>query len=265
MSLLMNKRGAIFGVADRHSIAWHISQTLLKENARLAFGYRDERSRVRLEKLTEGVNGTLIVRCDVVDQGVAAEAFRQIKENFGHLDFLIHSLAFAPREALHGSYVNTTREAFLTTLDISVYSLTELARAAMPLMAEGGSIVTMTSYGAEKAVPSYNVMGVAKAALEASVRYLAADLGQHNIRINAISSGPLNTLSARGIGHCSGLIRHHSEVAPLQRNIDGREVGEAALFLCSPLSSGITGEVLHVDCGYNIMASVARPFGLHEA
>jgi enoyl-[acyl-carrier protein] reductase I len=181
-------------------------------------------------------------------------AFAAVREKFGRLDFLVHSLAFAPREALEGDYVATTREAFLTALDVSAYSLAELSRAAAPLMTEGGSIVSMTYYGAEKVVANYNVMGVAKAALEASTRYLAADLGKQNIRVNALSAGPINTLAARGVGNMNVMLRHHAERAPLRRNVEAREVGNAALFLLSPLASGITGEVLHVDCGYNIMA-----------
>jgi enoyl-[acyl-carrier protein] reductase I len=181
-------------------------------------------------------------------------AFATVKEQFGRLDFLVHSLAFAPREALEGEYVATTREAFLTALDVSAYSLAELARAAAPLMTEGGSVVSMTYYGAEKVVQNYNVMGVAKAALEASTRYLASDLGRQNIRVNAISAGPINTLAARGVGNLSAMLKHHAERAPLRRNVEAREVGNAAAFLLSPLASGITGEVLHVDCGYNIMA-----------
>jgi enoyl-[acyl-carrier protein] reductase I len=181
-------------------------------------------------------------------------AFNTVRERFGRLDFLVHSLAFAPREALEGEYVATTREAFLTALDVSAYSLAALARAAAPLMTEGGSIVSMTYYGAEKVVANYNVMGVAKAALEASTRYLAADLGKQNIRVNTVSAGPVNTLAARGVGNLSAMLRHHAERAPLRRNVEAREVGNAALFLLSPLASGITGEVLHVDCGFNIMA-----------
>jgi enoyl-[acyl-carrier protein] reductase I len=194
------------------------------------------------------------VQCDVSNPGEVEAAFRAIREKFGRLDFLVHSLAFAPREALEGEYVATTREAFLTALDVSAYSLAELARAAAPLMTEGGSIVSMTYYGAEKVVSNYNVMGVAKAALEASTRYLASDLGKQNIRVNAVSAGPVNTLAARGVGNMNVMLRHHAERAPLRRNVEAREVGNAALFLLSPLSSGITGEVLHVDCGYNIMA-----------
>jgi enoyl-[acyl-carrier protein] reductase I len=182
------------------------------------------------------------------------QTFARIKEEFGRLDFLVHSLAYAPREALEGDYVNTSLEAFQTALEISAYSLTTLARAAVPLMTEGGSIVSMSYYGAEKVVPNYNVMGIAKAALEASTRYLASDLGKHNIRVNAISAGPLNTLAARGVGNLGAMLKHHADRAPLRRNVEAGEVGNTALFLCSPMSSAITGEVIHVDCGYNIMA-----------
>jgi enoyl-[acyl-carrier protein] reductase I len=176
-----------------------------------------------------------------------------VSEEFGRLDFLIHSIAYAPREALGGEYLDTSREAFLTALEISAYSLAQLARAATPLMTEGGSIVCMTYYGAEKVVAGYNVMGVAKAALEASTRYLANDLGPRNIRVNAISAGPIQTLSARGVSDFSSMLKHAAEKAPLRRNVEALEVGNTALFLCSPMSSAITGEVIYVDCGYHIM------------
>ena len=251
--LLENKFGIIFGVANKRSIAWATAQACMGAGARLAFGYQNERLRENVESLTAGTDSPLI-QCDVSKPGEVESAFATVKEKFGRLDFLVHSLAFAPREALEGDYVATTREAFLTALDISAYSLAELTRAAAPLMTEGGSIVSMTYYGAEKVVANYNVMGVAKAALEASTRYLAADLGRQNIRVNAVSAGPINTLAARGVGNLGVMLRHHAERAPLRRNVEPREVGNAALFLLSPLSSGITGEVLHVDCGYNIMA-----------
>jgi enoyl-[acyl-carrier protein] reductase I len=221
--------------------------------ARLAFSYQNERLRENVESLTAGTDSPL-VQCDVSNPEEVDAAFNAVREKFGRLDFLVHSLAFAPREALEGGYVDTTREAFLTALDVSAYSLAALARAAAPLMTEGGSVVSMTYYGAEKVVTNYNVMGVAKAALEASTRYLAADLGPRNIRVNAISAGPINTLAARGVGNMNVMLRHHAERAPLRRNVEAREVGNAALFLLSPLSTGVTGEVLHVDCGYNIMA-----------
>jgi enoyl-[acyl-carrier protein] reductase I len=251
--LLENKYGAVFGVANKRSIAWATAQACMEAGARLAFSYQNERLRENVEGLTAGTDSPL-VQCDVANAGEVEAAFAAIGEKFGRLDFLVHSLAFAPREALEGGYVETTREAFLTALDVSAYSLAALARAAAPLMTEGGSIVSMTYYGAEKVVANYNVMGVAKAALEASTRYLAADLGPRNIRVNAVSAGPLNTLAARGVGNMNVMLRHHAERAPLRRNVEAREVGNAALFLLSPLSSGVTGEVLHVDCGYNIMA-----------
>ncbi len=252
--MLENKFGLIFGVANKRSIAWASAQALAGAGAQLAFTYQNERLRENVESLTKELPGAPLMQCDVVNAEEVEQTFAQVRERFGRLDFLVHSLAFAPREALEGEYLNTSREAFATALDISAYSLAALARAAAPLMIEGGSIVSMTYYGAEKVVPNYNVMGVAKAALEASTRYLAADLGKLNIRVNAISAGPLNTLAARGVGGLGGMLKHHAERAPLRRNVEAHEVGNAALFLCSPLSSGITGEVLHVDCGYNIMA-----------
>jgi enoyl-[acyl-carrier protein] reductase I len=251
--MLENKFGIIFGVANKRSIAWATAQACTGAGARLAFTYQNERLRENVESLVAGTDSPL-VQCDVTNPEEVERAFAAVREQFGRLDFLVHSLAFAPREALEGEYAATTREAFLTALDISAYSLVELARAAAPLMTEGGSIVSMTYYGAEKVVANYNVMGVAKAALEASTRYLASDLGPRGIRVNAISAGPLNTLAARGVGNMGTMLRHHAERAPLRRNVEAREVGDAALFLLSPLSSGITGEVLHVDCGYNIMA-----------
>jgi enoyl-[acyl-carrier protein] reductase I len=251
--LLENKFGIIFGVANKRSIAWATARACSEAGARLAYTYQNERLRENVERLTAGTDAPL-VQCDVTKPEEVEATFSMLREKFGRLDFLVHSLAFAPREALDGEYVATTREAFLTALDISAYSLTELARAAAPLMTEGGSIVSMTYFGAEKVVRNYNVMGVAKSALEASTRYLAADLGKHNIRVNAVSAGPLNTLAARGVGNLSTMLKHHAERAPMRRNVEPHEVGNAALFLLSPLSSGITGEVLHVDCGYNIMA-----------
>jgi enoyl-[acyl-carrier protein] reductase I len=234
--LLEGKQGIIFGVANKRSIAWATAQACTGAGARLAFSYQNERLRENVESLTAGTDAPL-VQCDVSNPEEVEAAFNTVREKFGRLDFLVHSLAFAPREALEGEYVATTREAFLTALDVSAYSLAVLARAAAPLMTEGGSIVSMTYYGAEKVVANYNVMGVAKAALEASTRYLASDLGKQNIRVNV-----------------SVMLRHHAERAPLRRNVEAREVGNAALFLLSPLASGITGEVLHVDCGFNIMA-----------
>ncbi len=252
--MLENKLGIIFGVANKRSIAWATAQALHEAGARLAFTYQGDRLKDNVESLTnEAMPGSLLLPCDVTKQEEIDATFKRLGSEFGRLDFLVHSIAFAPREALEGEYLKTDREAFLTALEISAYSLTQLARAAAPLMTEGGSIVTMTFHGADKVYQGYNVMGVAKAALESSVRYLAADLGPRNVRVNAISAGPIQTLSARGVSGLSNMLKHHAERAPLKRNVEAREVGNAALFLCSSLSSGITGETIYVDCGYNIM------------
>lgn len=252
--MLENKKGIIFGVANKRSIAWATAQALHEAGAQLAFTYQGDRLKENVESLTnESMSGSLLLPCDVSNQAEVDETFRLVGEQFGKLDFLIHSIAFAPREALGGEYLNTSRDAFVTALEISAYSLPQLARAATPLMTDGGSIVSMSYYGAEKVVAGYNVMGVAKAALEASTRYLAKDLGPRNIRVNAISAGPIQTLSARGVSDFSTMLKHHAERAPLGRNVEAREVGNTAVFLCSSMSSGITGEVIYVDCGYNIM------------
>jgi enoyl-[acyl-carrier protein] reductase I len=252
--MLENKFGIIFGVANKRSIAWATAQALHEAGARLAFTYQGERLKENVESLARNMAGSLVLPCDVTKAEEVEAAFNRVREEFGRLDFLIHSVAYAPKEELEGEFLDTSRDGFLQALEVSAYSLTQLTRAAAPLMTEGGSVVSMTYYGAEKVVPNYNVMGVAKAALEASTRYLAADLGRRNIRVNTISAGPLNTLSARGVSNMGLMLKHHAEKAPLGRNVEAREVGDCALFLCSPLSSGITGEVIHVDCGYNIMA-----------
>src|SRR2546429_7978265 len=252
--MLKNKSGIIFGVANKRSIAWATAQALHESGARLAFAYQGDRLKENVESLTKSeMPDSPLLSCDVTKPDEVEQTFKRVGTEFGRLDFLIHSIAFAPREALEGEYLKTDREAFLTALEISAYSLTQLARAAALLMTEGGSIVTMTFHGAEKVYQGYNVMGVAKAALESSVRYLAVDLGPKNIRVNAISAGPIQTLAARGVAGLSSMLKHHADRAPLKRNVEPREVGNTALFLCSPLSSGITGEIIHVDCGYNIM------------
>ena len=252
--MLKDKSGIIFGVANKRSIAWATAQALHEAGARLAFTYQGERLKENVESLTRNdMSNSLLLPCDVTKQEEVDETFKRLASEFGRLDFLVHSIAFAPREALEGEYLKTERDAFVTALEVSAYSLPQLARAATPLMTEGGSIVTMTFPGAEKVYQGYNVMGVAKAALESSVRYLAADLGPRNIRVNAISAGPIQTLSARGVSDFTTMLKHAAERAPLRRNVEPREVADTALFLCSPLSSGITGEVIHVDCGYNIM------------
>lgn len=251
--MLKDKVGIIFGVANKRSIAWACAQACYENGAKLAFTYQGERLKGNVEKLTADLDDSLVIGCDVTNQEELETTFKAVKKKYGKLDFVVHSIAFAPREALEGEFVTTSREAFLTALEISAYSLPQIALAAMPLMKDGGSIVTMSYYGAEKVVSNYNVMGVAKAALEASTRYLAADLGKHNIRVNAISAGPINTLSARGVKNMGTLLSHIGEKSPLKRNVEAREVGNTALFLVSDLSSAITGETIYVDCGYNIM------------
>ncbi len=251
--MLENKVGMIFGVANKRSIAWACAEACAAKGAKLAFTYQGERLKENVEKLTKDLPDALVVPCDVTNQREVDAAFETVSKKYGKLDFLIHSIAFAPKEALEGEFLTTSREAFLTALEISTFSLTQLTLAAVPLMTDGGSIVTMTYYGAEKVVMNYNVMGVAKAALEASTRYLAADVGRHNIRVNAISAGPINTLSARGVKNMGSLLGAIAEKSPLKRNVQAAEVGNTALFLVSDLSSAITGETIYVDCGYNIM------------
>jgi enoyl-[acyl-carrier protein] reductase I len=251
--MLENKIGIVFGVANKRSIAWACASACGQHGARMAFTYQGDRLRENVEGLAGTLDGSLVLPCDVTDQSTVDTAFDAVAGKYGRLDFVIHSIAYAPKEALEGEFVATTREAFRTALEISAFSLTQVALAAAPLMKEGGSIVTMSYYGAEKVVSNYNVMGVAKAALEASTRYLAADLGKNNIRVNAISAGPINTLSARGVKNMGSLLSYVGEKSPLKRNVTVVEVGNTALFLVSDLSTGITGETIYVDCGYNIM------------
>ena len=251
--MLQNKVGMVFGVANKRSIGWACADACMNQGATIAFTYQGERLKENVQKLTKEIPETLVVPCDVTNQSEVDAAFKAVGEKYGKLDFLIHSIAFAPREALEGEFLTTTREAFLTAMEISAFSLPQVALAAMPLRKDGGSIVTMSYYGAEKVVMNYNVMGVAKAALEASTRYLAADLGPRNIRVNAISAGPINTLSARGVKNMGSLLNYVGEKSPLKRNVEASEVGNTALFLVSDLASGITGETIYVDCGYNIM------------
>ena len=251
--MLENKIGLILGVANKRSIAWACAKACGEHGAKMAFTYQGERLKENVEELAGTLDDSLVVPCDVSEQASVDAAIESIKEKYGRLDFIVHSIAFAPKEALEGEFIATTRDAFRTALEISAFSLTQIAFAAAPLMTEGGSIVTMSYYGAEKVVPNYNVMGVAKAALESSTRYLAADLGKNNVRVNAISAGPINTLSARGVKNMGTLLGYVGEKAPLKRNVTAGEVGNTALFLVSDLSSGITGETIYVDCGYNIM------------
>ncbi len=254
MSLLSGKIGLVVGVANKRSIAWAIAQAWNNAGATLAFTYQGERLKENVEELA-GAFGpdTLILPCDVTKDEDIARVFAQAGAKFGKLHLLLHSVAFAPREALEGTFVNTTREAFRVAHDVSAYSLVALARGAAPLMTEGGSILAMTYYGSEKVVPHYNVMGVANAALEASTRYLAYDLGPKKIRVNCISAGPVNTVAARGIAGFSDMLKHYEAHAPLQRNVLPDELGATGAFLASDGAAAITGQVLYVDCGYQIM------------
>src|SRR5579862_3510096 len=252
--LLAGKFGIVFGVANKRSIAWAIAQAWHKAGTRLAFTYQGERLKENVEELA-GTFGpdTLILPCDVTKDDEIAAVFKTVGEKHGKLHLLLHSVAFAPKDALEGEFINTNREAFRVAHDVSAYSLVALARAAAPLMVEGGSIVAMTYYGAEKVVPHYNVMGVAKASLEASTRYLAYDLGAKKIRVNCISAGPVNTLAARGISGFMEMLKHYQERAPLKRNVVPDELGATGVFLASDGAAAITGQVLYVDCGYQIM------------
>ena len=254
MSSLSGKLGIVFGVANKRSIAWAIAQAWHKAGARLAFTYQGERLKENVEELAGTFGGeTLILPCDVTRDEEIASVFKAMGEKFGRLHLLLHSVAFAPKEALEGDFVSTSREAFRIAHDVSAYSLVALARQAMPLMTEGGSIVAMTYYGAKKVVPRYNVMGVAKAALEASTRYLAYDLGPKKIRVNCISAGPVNTLAARGIAGFTEMLKHYEAHTPLKRNVLPDELGATGVFLASDGATAITGQVLYVDCGYEIM------------
>lgn len=250
---LQGRNVVVFGVANKRSIAWSIAQGLHAAGAKLAITYQNERLEQEAKDLILSLPGAEAYMCDVSRDQEIEKLFAQLKERPGKLHGVVHSVAFAPAEELKGDFVNTTREGFRMAHDVSVYSLIAVSRAAAPMMEDGGSILTMTYYGAEKVVPHYNVMGVAKAALECTVRYLAFDLGRKNIRVNAISAGPIKTLAARGISGLSDMMKGHSERAPLQRNVDVAEVGATGVFLMSDGSSGITGEVIYVDCGYNIM------------
>jgi len=247
------KTAVIFGLANKRTIAWAIAQKLQQAGWRLAITYQNERLALEAKDLIADLPGADGFMCDVTQDDQLARLFADLKEKYGVLHGLVHSIGFAPEADLKGDFVNTTREGFRIAHDISVYSLVAVSRGALPLMTSGGSIVTLTYYGAEKVVPRYNVMGVAKAALEATVRYLANDLGPKNIRVNAISAGPIKTLASRGISGFGDMLKVQAERAPLKRNVDAAEVGATAAFLLSDAGSGITGETLYVDCGYNIM------------
>ncbi len=247
------RTAVIFGLANKRSIAWAIALKLQEAGYRLAIVYQNERMEQEAKDLITELPGADGFMCDLSFDDQIAKLFEEFKTRYGTLHGIVHSVAFAPAEELKGEFLNTSREGFRMAHDVSVYSLIAVSRAAAPLMTAGGGIVTMSYFGAEKVVPKYNVMGVAKAALEATVRYLASELGAKNIRVNAISAGPIKTLAARGIAGLGEMLKQHAERAPMKRNVDPAEVGGTAVFLLSDASSGITGETIYVDCGYNIM------------
>jgi enoyl-[acyl-carrier protein] reductase I len=251
--LLDGKSALVFGVANRRSIAWAIAQALAGAGASLAFTYQGERIEAGVRELAGTVGGKLVLPCDVTKDEDLDSVFEAVGKEFGGLDILIHAVAFAAKEDLEGRFTDTSRSNFAMALDISAYSLTAMVKRAEPLMEAkgGGAVVTMTYLGGERAVPHYNVMGVAKAALDASMRYLAMELGEKNIRVNAISAGPIRTLAARSISGFNVMEEHYEKRAPMRRNVDASEVGGTTLFLCSPMASGITGEIVHVDAGYH--------------
>jgi enoyl-[acyl-carrier protein] reductase I len=252
-TLMQGRRGLVMGVANDRSIAWAIARACAAQGAELAFTYQGEALGRRVKPLAESVGSDIVLPCDVASDSDIDAAFAAVEARWGRLDFLVHAIGFADKQYLRGRYLDTPREAFLQALDISCYSFAAVGRRAAALMGEGGALLTLTYYGAEKWTPHYNVMGVAKAALEASVRYMAADLGERGIRVNAISAGPIKTLAASGIGDFRYILKWNQHNSPMRRNVTLEEVGGAGLYLLSPLSSGVTGEVHHVDCGYHIV------------
>ena len=252
-TLMAGKRGMIMGVANDRSIAWGIARAVAAQGAELAFTYQGEALEKRVRPLAEGVGARHVLPCDVTDDASVDAAFAALERDWGGLDFLVHAIGFADKQYLRGRYLDTPREAFLQALDVSCYSFVSVCQRAVPLMRSGGSLLTMSYLGAERVTPHYNVMGVAKAALEASVRYLAADLGGLGIRVNAISAGPIRTLAASGIGDFRYILKWNQFNSPMRRNVTIEEVGGAGLYLLSDLGSGVTGEVHHVDCGYHVV------------
>ena len=250
---LAGKTAVVFGLANKRSIAWGIAQKLHEAGATLAICYQNERMKLEAEDLIAELPGASGFQCDVSNDAEIDSLFAALKQKYGKLEIMVHAVAFAPAAELHGEFVNTSREGFRIAMDVSVYSLIAVSRAAAPLLNEGGSIMTLSYYAAEKVVPNYNVMALAKSALESAVRYLAWNLGPRGIRVNAISAGPIKTLAARGVGDLTDMLKAHADRAPMKRNVDQLEVGGTALFLASNLSSAVTGETLYVDCGYNIM------------
>lgn len=253
MKLFEGKRGVILGVANNKSLAWACAQACLEHGAQLAFNFLGDAQEKRVRELAGSIPGALILPCDVSKDDQIQTFFDQIKEQWGHIDFLIHSIAYTDKDNLKDKFMVVSRESFASTMDISAFSLVAVSRAAAPLMSSGGSIITMSYYGAEKVVPKYNVMGVAKAALESSAKYLAHDLGELGIRVNVISAGPIRTLSSSAIPGIKDMLDAAQKYAPLKRNITGEDVARTAVYLLSDLASGVTGEVVHVDCGYSTL------------
>src|SRR5215472_734864 len=255
--IMEGKRGLIMGVANDRSLAWGIAKAVSAHGADLAFTFQGEALEKRVRPLAETLGSTFVLDCDVTNETSVGRVFEAISERWGRLDFLVHAIAFSDKEELKGKYVETSRGNFLRTLEISCFSFTDICRRARPLMTSGGSLVTLTYYGAERVMPHYNVMGVAKAALEASVRYLAVDLGGENIRVNALSAGPMKTLAAAGIGDFRYILKWNQYNSPLKRNVSIEDVGGAGLYLLSDLAAGVSGEVHHVDCGYHVVGMKA--------
>ncbi|MGY6708645.1 MAG: enoyl-ACP reductase FabI [Rhizobiaceae bacterium] len=255
--IMAGKRGLIMGLANNRSIAWGIAKACAAQGAELAFTHQGDALRKRVEPLADELGAIVCGHCDVTDLSTMDACFADLEKRWGKIDFLVHAIGFSDKNELDGRYVDTTRDNFLKTMDISVFSFTAAAQRAEKLMTDGGSMLTMTYYGAEKVMPNYNVMGIAKAALEASVQYLAVDLGPKNIRVNAVSAGPIKTLAASGIGDFRYILKWNEYNAPLRRTVSIDEVGDSALYLLSPLSRGVTGEVLHVDSGYHVIGMKA--------
>ncbi|MGC6412181.1 MAG: enoyl-ACP reductase FabI [Candidatus Puniceispirillaceae bacterium] len=255
--LMQGKKGLIMGVANNRSIGWGIANAVAAQGAELAFTYQGDALKKRVEPLAASVGSDLVLDCDVTDEASIDAVFAEIEKRWGKLDFLVHAIAYSDKEELTGEYVDTSRDNFMKTMDISVYSFTSIARRAAALMNDGGALLTLTYYGAERVMPHYNVMGVAKAALEASVRYLAVDLGGRNIRVNGLSAGPMKTLAASGIGDFRYILKWNEYNSPLKRNVTLDDVGGAGLYLLSDLSSGVSGETHHVDCGYHVVGMKA--------
>ena len=251
--MLKNKKGVVFGVANNHSIAWGISKELAKNGAKIAIGYQNDILLKRVKPLSEEINSDILIECDFNNSESINNAVKKIKTEWDNIDFIIHAVAFADKNELNGRYINTSKDNFINCLDISCYSLTSLARAFSPIINDGGSILTLSFYGSNKVIPNYNLMGVAKAALETSVKYLSIDLGEKNIRVNAISAGPMRTIAGAAISNARAVYNFTEKNSALKRNVHLDEIGKSALYFVSNLSSAVTGEVHYVDCGYNII------------